>query len=72
MIDPHTLTSQDYIMATWVQAETTALADALATCLFFSPPENFSPPAGGYKFEYLIMNKNREVSYSPNFAVELY
>ena len=34
VIDPITLEPADFIVATWVQAESTALADALASCLF--------------------------------------
>lgn len=67
-LDATTLEPAEFIKAVWVQAETTALGDALATCLFFSPPENFSD----YAFEYLIMNKERGVKYSPNFKAEIY
>lgn len=67
-LDATTLESANYIVATWVQAKNTALADALTTCLFFCSPENFKK----YSFEYLIMNKNREIKKSPGFQVELY
>ncbi len=69
-IDATTLEPADFIVATWVQAETCVLADALTTCLFFCPPENFLVPrslgevGSNYVFEYLIMNKNREIKTS--------
>lgn len=38
IINPHTKTSPTEVIATWVVAESTILADALATCLFFVEP----------------------------------
>ncbi len=69
VIDPHTSSSPDEIIATWVIAPTTAIADALASCLFFVAPENF---ASKYQFEYCIMNKENKIKKSPGFEATFY
>lgn len=69
ILDPYTGDSPTEIVATWVAAPRAALADALATCLFFVTPE--SVPSL-YEFEYLIMNKERRVRYSPKFPLTLF
>ncbi len=51
IINPETLESPREIIGTWVVADTTLLADALATALFFVPPEKLSQ----YRFEYVIL-----------------
>lgn len=69
IINPHTLTSPRHILATWVIAETTMLADALATCLFFVPAAQLTPH---HQFAFLIMYADRTVEQSPNFPAELF
>lgn len=69
VIDPDLLTSPEKIISTWVVAGTAALADALATCLFLVPPENFSHK---YKFEYCILDKDMKIKKSKGFAAEFY
>ena len=69
ILDPHTNTSPTDIVATWVAAPRAALADALATCLFFVTPESIPSL---YEFEYCIMNKERRVKHSPNFPAEFF
>ncbi len=68
IIDPDSLTSPKEIIATWVTADTTALADGLATALFLSPPNLFE---NAFRFEYLLLNKDMRVKRSKGFDVEL-
>lgn len=67
-VDPHTLTSPGEIIATWVTADSAALADGLATCLFFCAPEKFAP----LKFEYCLLNPSYHVKRSAGFVAELF
>lgn len=67
VIDPHSNTSTQEIVATWVIAKSTGLADALASCLFFVAPEDLSLQ----DFEYCILNKERKIKTSPNLLLEL-
>ncbi len=69
IIDPTTLTSPDEILATWVIAETTLVADMLATCLFFISPEILT---SHFTFQYIILRKDFSVLYSKQTAIELY
>ncbi len=69
VIDPHTNTSiGEEIVATWVIAKNAALTDALASCLFFVPPEALSK----YQFEYVIMNNENKVKTSHGWNGELF
>ncbi len=69
VIDPHSLTSPRHILATWVVAHTTLLADALATCLFFVSPELL---AVQYDFSYCVIFADQSAAMSPNFPGELF
>lgn len=61
VIDPHTGTSiREQIKATWVSAENAALADALASCLFFVLPEAQS----AHIFDYVVMNDKNKIKKS--------
>jgi thiamine biosynthesis lipoprotein len=69
VIDPHANASiGEGIVATWVSTDNTALADALASCLFFVAPENLS----AYRFEYVILNSIGQVKVSPGWKGELF
>lgn len=68
-IDPHTLTSPQEIAATWVQADSAAVADGLCTCLFFTEPERYQKD---FSFEYLILNHEYKVKSSTGFSAELF
>ena len=71
VIDPQANTSAGQnILATWVIADTTALADAVASCLFFVPPENLFD--AGYTFEYVILNKEYKVKKSEGWKGEFF
>ncbi len=69
IIDPFALTSVESISAVWVIAETTMLADALSTCLFFVPPEKLLKY---YMYEYIIMYRDYSVRKSEGFKGELF
>lgn len=69
IINPHTLSSPQHILATWVLADRTIIADALATCLFLVPPEQLMPH---FDFNYLILFPDFSVAQSPNFNAELF
>lgn len=69
IIDPKKLASPREILATWVVAETTLLADALATALFFVPPEKL---LSRYDFQYVIMYDNHSAVMSPKFPGEIF
>lgn len=56
------------IKATWVTAKTAALADALATCLFFVAPEALS----AYDLEYVIMNSENRIKKSPGWKGDFF
>ncbi|MFA6105804.1 MAG: FAD:protein FMN transferase [Patescibacteria group bacterium] len=69
IIDPRKLTSPQDILAIWVVAKDTAIADALATCLFFLPSSKFK---SDYEFEYLIMFADYSVEISSKFPGEIF
>jgi thiamine biosynthesis lipoprotein len=69
IIDPTTLTSPPNVAATWVLAETCALADGLATCLFLADPEQFREKVA---CQYCMMNREHRVTMSPGFTAELF
>lgn len=69
IINPVTHKSASEIIATWVIAESAALADGLATALFLCPPENFLKE---FRFEYFILNKNYKVKRSSGFNAKLF
>jgi thiamine biosynthesis lipoprotein len=69
IIDPRTLTSPKNILATWTVAETSLLADGLATCLFFTPPTQLE---SHFRFEYLILYKDRSIGRSEQFPAEIF
>lgn len=69
IIDPHTLTSPREIAAVWVIADTTFLADMLATALFFVSPELLSVH---FSFEYVLLNSSMILRSSPDFPGEFF
>lgn len=69
IINPQTHQSPRDVLATWVLAPTTILADAVATALFLVPPQQLSSLG---PFEYLIMFDNHTVKKSLGFAAELF
>jgi thiamine biosynthesis lipoprotein len=69
IIDPHTKTSPENILATWVIAKTGLLADGLSTCLFFT---NGKQLQSQFNFEYLILYKDHSIESSKQFNAELF
>lgn len=69
IINPHTLTSPENILAVWVVAPTAAVADALSTCLFLVKPDKLKKE---YHFEYLIMFADHTIDKSHGFPAEVY
>jgi FAD:protein FMN transferase len=69
IIDPKTKSSPRDVLCVWVLSEKAAVSDALATALFFSPPENYSSI---YDFEYCILNKEMKIKRSDGFKAILY
>lgn len=66
IVDPDTGSSTKGIAATWVIAQTAALADGLATALFFTDPEVLQKK---FIFEYICFNDNRSMRYSKNMEI---
>lgn len=69
ILNPKTLKSPRHLLATWVIADSTMLADALATCLFFVSPEVLLPH---YNFDYVILNADRTVNKSESDFIEMF
>lgn len=69
IMNPHTCTPVKSIVATWVVAKTTLLADAMATGLFFVDPATL---AKAYDFEYLILSGDNTLSMSKDFPAQLF
>jgi len=67
IINPKTLASAEDILAVWVLADTTMLADMLATALFFMPASTFKE----YSFEYLIVRPDHSIEKSDGFECML-
>ncbi len=70
IINPSTLSSETEIAALWVVADTTMIADAMTTALYFCAPEIL---LAEYDFEYLILRSDRSVEgsllHSPDLEV---
>ncbi len=69
IMNPKTLTSPTEIIAVWVTAASTMLADALTTCLFFVPADTLTV---AYSFEYVIVKNDFSIEKSPNFPGEFF
>ena len=57
------------VVATWVVADEAAVADGLATALFFAGAEDL---AGAFRFSYVRMFADSRAEISPNFDGELF
>lgn len=69
IMDPRTLESPRHLEAVWTIAKTALKADAMATALYFAPPEAL---LRYYDFEYLLFFPDRTVKASPDFPAELF
>lgn len=68
IIDPRTAAPVRDVVATWVVAPTTLIADGLATALFFVSADELTQ----WKFSYLRLFTDGRVERSDNFMGELY
>jgi thiamine biosynthesis lipoprotein len=66
IIDPKKLASPTGILAVWVIADTTILADGLTTCLFFVTAEKLKR----HSFEYLLVRDDLSIEKSGGFILE--
>jgi len=69
IINPHTLASPRHLRALWVVADTTLVADALATALFFVPAKTL---ATRYTFEYAAIHDDYSLERSAAFPAEFF
>lgn len=69
IIDPYTLSSPSKIKATWTIAESSLLADALTTCLFFTKADVL---LNKYDFSYLIIFEDNSFEVSKDFPGEIF
>ncbi len=69
IIDPSDSKPTRGILASWALADTAAMADGLASCLFFADPETLRTQ---FPFEYCVLYEDFTVARSPGFAAELY
>jgi FAD:protein FMN transferase len=69
VFNPHTQRPVEDITATWVLANSTMLADGLATALFLCDPAIL---AARYDFSYVRYHSNGSLDYSTNFAGEIF
>jgi thiamine biosynthesis lipoprotein len=68
IINPTTLTSPTEVLATWVLAPSTMIADGLATALFFVAP-NALPE---FVFDYAILKHDMSIEYSKWMPLTLF
>lgn len=69
IIDPHSLSSPDKILSTWVIAEDALTADAVATCLFLTSKEKLEKY---FEFESVILYSDFSIEKSKKFPGELF
>jgi FAD:protein FMN transferase len=69
IINPHTQRSPENIIAVWACAETTILADAMTTALFFADPKDLQKE---FAFEYLLMYHDGSIAHSKGFTATLF
>ncbi len=69
IIDPDSLTSPREILAVWVVADTTLLADLLTTALFFTSPETLLKH---FTFQYFILYPDYSIQKSGGFEVKMF
>jgi thiamine biosynthesis lipoprotein len=69
ILNPHTLRSPKHISALWTVADSTLLADALSTCLFFVPAQKLLKH---FRFEYLLLYPDYSIEKSAHFPAELF
>jgi thiamine biosynthesis lipoprotein len=69
ILDPQRLASPTHIRAAWACADSTMLADALTTALFFSEPQALLQR---YKFNYALVLEDYSLTYSAGFPATFF
>lgn len=69
IISPHTQASPSHILAIWAMADSTMLADALTTALFFVPAPQL---AQAHTFEYAIIYQDYSLEHSADFPATFF
>lgn len=69
IINPSSLRSPRDIIATWVTAEGTMMADGLATALFFTSPSRLQ---AHYNFSYAVLHKDMAMECAADFPAALF
>lgn len=69
IINPDSLESPRHLQAVWACTETTMLADALTTALYFCSPVELSKR---YTFSYGIIGSDMSLKYSDNFPAKFF
>ncbi|WP_327398276.1 FAD:protein FMN transferase [Streptomyces phaeochromogenes] len=69
VLDARTGVPVDQVVATWVVAQEAALADGLATALFFTEPQRL---AESFDFTYVRVRSDGRAELSPDFPGELF
>lgn len=69
VFDPTSLSPTREVVATWVAAETTMLADGLATALFFTDGTSLQK---NWDFQYVRLMADGKISHSHEFMGELF
>jgi thiamine biosynthesis lipoprotein len=69
IIDPSTTEPIREVIASWVIASSTMIADGIATAIFFVEPHTL---AKKYNFQYVRMHADGSVDYSKNFKGEIF
>ncbi|MES2213429.1 MAG: FAD:protein FMN transferase [Patescibacteria group bacterium] len=69
IIHPENLSSPDDMLAVWVTADSTILADLLTTALFFVPASVLQQK---FNFEYLLLRPDYSIEKSEGFVAEVF
>jgi len=69
IFDPDLKAPTNKIIATWAVADSTMIADGLATALFFTDPQVLRAE---FEYEYIRMHSNGAIDYSPAFEGKLF
>lgn len=69
IIDPDTLASPADTIATWVLADTTMLADGLASALFFTDARELSKT---FRFDYAVLDKDMQLHHTKQFPITIF
>ena len=69
IFDPDAMEPVKDVISTWVIADSTMIADGIATALFFTDPQVLSDR---FQYEYVRMYANGAIDYSPMFEGRLF